>query len=165
MATQADLERIIATGRAAFPEIRVAADRVLPLIRQRVDGEDPNALAADEVFLACACATADGDAIAAFERRYFGVIAPALSRMSLARDEIRDVEQTLRVRLFVAEGDNVPRVVAYAGQGQLGALVRVAAVRAALNLLRDAGRIERNADGLEEVPVSSDDPEFARQKA
>ncbi len=165
MASQSALERIVSAGRAAYPEIKIAAERVLPLIRARVDGDDPALLASDEVFLACACASADGDAIAAFERRYFGVIAPALSRMSLSRDEIRDIEQVLRVRLFVADAGAVPRVVAYAGQGQLGALVRVAAVRAALNLLRESGRLERDADGLEELPVSSDDPELARLKA
>src|SRR5688572_24162747 len=93
VASQSELERIIAAGRAAYPDVRVAADRVLPLIRARVDGEDVHGLAADEVFIACACATADSDAIAAFERRYFGVIGPALARMSLSRDEIRDIEQ------------------------------------------------------------------------
>src|SRR5688572_25516720 len=111
MATHSELERIVTVGRAAYPEIRVAADRLMPLIRARVDGDELGSLAMDEVFLACACATADGDAITAFERRYFGVIAPALSRMSLSRDEIRDIEQVLRVRLFVADAGDVPRVV------------------------------------------------------
>jgi RNA polymerase sigma-70 factor (ECF subfamily) len=93
------------------------------------------------------------------------VIAPALAKMALSRDEIRDIEQTLRVRLFVAEAGETPRVVAYAGQGQLGALVRVAAVRAGLNVLRETGRLARDADGLEDVPVAADDPELARLKA
>jgi hypothetical protein len=165
VATQSELERIVSVGRAAYPEITLPTDRLLPLIRQRVDNEDPSTLAGDEIFLACACATSDANAIAAFERRYSGAIGPALARMSLSRDEIRDIEQTLRVRLFVAEAGDVPRVVAYAGQGQLGALVRVAAVRAALNVLRETGRMERDDDGLEAVPVSTDDPELTRLKA
>ncbi|MDQ3367587.1 MAG: hypothetical protein M3680_19370 [Myxococcota bacterium] len=164
MSTAADVDRIVQVGRAVFPEITASTERLAPVIRERLEGEDPALLAADEIFLACACALADASAIRAFERRYFGVIPPALSRMSLGRDEIREIEQVLRVRLFVA-GDHPPRVLAYAGQGQLGALVRVAAVRAGLNLLRDAGRLDRDPDGLEDLPVKSDDPELARLKA
>lgn len=165
MAAAAEVERIVDEGRGAFPELALDAARLVPLIRRRLDGEAPRTLAADEVYLACACALRDDRAIATFERRYFGAIAPALARMSLGTDEIHDIEQTLRVRLFVAEGDELPRVVGYAGTGQLGALVRVAAVRAALNLLRDRGRLARDDDGFEELPVTADDPALAQLKA
>src|SRR5690606_4547847 len=67
---------------------------------------------------------------------------------------------------------DTPRVLAYAGQGQLGGLVRVAAVRAGLNLLRDRGRLATGAAGsddggdeLEDIPISADNPELARLKA
>lgn len=164
--SEAAVERILTAGRAAHPEIAVAATTLAPLIRARlVDEEHPDQLAADEIFLACACAASDTSAIAAFERRYFGAIPAALSRLSLGRDEIAEIAQILRVRLFVAEGADLPRVVAYAGQGQLGGLVRVAAIRIGLNLLRDRGRLDPSgADDLEDVPISSDDPELVRLK-
>ena len=166
MGSGVDVERVLEAGRQAFPELAIAAERIRPLVRQRLDGEDaPASLVPDEVYLACACALPDSRAIAAFERRYFGVIEPALWRMSLGSDQIREIEQLLRVRLFVAEGGELPRVVTNAGTGQLAALVRVAAVRAGLNILRDTGKLERDDDGLEDLPLAADDPELARLKA
>lgn len=164
------LERIVHDGQAAHPSVTAAVGDVMRLIAARLDGEEnPEALAADELYLAAACALGDRSALGTFEQRYFGVIPAALSRLSLGRDEIAEVEQQLRIRLFVAEGTETPRVVAYAGQGQIGGLVRVAAVRAGLNLLRDRGRLASpgggSGDDLEDIPISADNPELARLKA
>jgi RNA polymerase sigma-70 factor (ECF subfamily) len=161
----AEIERVIEAGRKGFPDLAIDDDQIRPLVKQRLAQSDGESLAADEVYLACACALRDPAAITTFERRYFQVIAPALARMSLTRDQIKEVEQTLRVRLFVAETGELPRVVSYAGDGQLGGLVRVAAVRAGLNLLRDAGKLEHSDDGFEELPQSADTPELSQQKA
>lgn len=57
--------------------------------------------------------------------------------------------------------DDVPRVVAYAGLGNLGGLVRAAAIREAIRVLRERGRVvptTDGADGLEQVPVAADKP-------
>ncbi len=166
MGSTAQIDRVIEQGRAQFPGLVVAEDRLRPLVNQRLDQADqPDALAADEIYLACACALRDPAAIATFEKRYFGVIAPVLSRMSLTRDQIAEVEQQLRIRLLVAEGDQPPRIVGYAGDGQLGGLVRVAALRCGLNVLRDAGKLEHDEAGLGSLPISADSPELAQLKA
>ncbi len=160
------IERIVAAGRIAFPDIAVSVEAIAPLIRHRLEGEEsPELLAADEIYLACACAIPDGSAIMAFERRYFSVIPAALSRLALARDEISEIEQQLRIRLFVADGSDAPRVVTYAGQGQLGGLVRVAAIRLGLSLLRHRGKLEVDSDGFEQLPIADDDPALACLKA
>jgi RNA polymerase sigma-70 factor (ECF subfamily) len=160
----ADIDHLLEQGRAAFPELAITDERLLPLVKQRL-AEAEHPLAPDEIYLACACALRDPAAITAFEKRYFGVIAPVLSRMSLSRDQIAEVEQLLRVRLFVAEAGELPRVVSYAGDGQLGGLVRVAALRAGLNLLRDAGKLERDDAGFEDLPITADTPELSQLKA
>ncbi len=160
------VEQVIEQGRVAFPELAQPSARVRALIATRLEGEsDPTHLVADELYLAAACAAGDSNAIAVFERRYFGVIGPALGRLSLGREEIADVTQALRFKLFVSEGGAPPRVVGYAGHGQLGGLVRVAAVRAGLSVLRAAGRLEHDDDGLEDVPIASDDPALSRLKS
>jgi RNA polymerase sigma-70 factor (ECF subfamily) len=169
----ADVDAIIDKGRAAYPQVTVETAAVAPLVQQRLQGEDhPERLIGEEIFLACACALGDSSAIAAFERAYFGVIPAALSRLALGRDEIAEIEQVLRVRLFVTDPDSaegetaMPRIVAYAGQGQLGGLLRVAAVRAGLNMLRDRGRLDQgDEDGLEQVPIAADNPELVKLKA
>lgn len=166
MGSPSQIDRVIEHGRAQFPELAIAEDRLRPLVKQRLAAADqPDALAADEIYLACACALRDPAAIALFEKRYFGVIAPALSRMTLTRDQIAEVEQQLRIRLLVAEGDQPPRLVGYAGEGQLGGLVRVAALRIGLNLLRDAGKLDHDDGGFEDLAVSGDTPEASQLKA
>lgn len=164
------VDRILDVGRAALPAIAAPPADLGTLLAARLDGEDtPDALVADELYLAAACALGDRVALAEFEGRYFGVIPAALSRLSLSRDEIDEVTQQLRIRLFVAEPGEPARVLAYAGQGQLGGLVRVASVRAGLNLLRDRGRLASGGsdegDELEDIPISADNPELAKLKA
>jgi RNA polymerase sigma-70 factor (ECF subfamily) len=159
------VQRILERGRAEFPAVAAGAGALEALIRDRLRGEEaPDQLDASEIYLACACALADPHAIAMFERRYFGVIPAALSRLALSRDDIAEIEQQLRVRLFVTEADGVPRVVTYAGAGQLAGLVRVAALRIGLNRLRDRGRIAEVGDGLDEIPLAVDDPALAQLK-
>lgn len=187
------VERVVADGKAAHPGVSIPDAELRRLVEKRLADEEGRAsIDSDELYMACACALGDRVAIQTFEQRYFAAIPAALSRLSLSHDEIAEIEQILRVRLFVgtrrsksvtlhsgsggnadattldsfAEPGEVPRVVAYAGQGQLGGLVRVAAIRAGLNLLRSRGKLATTAsDGLEDIPISADDPELARLKA
>lgn len=155
-----EVARILREGHAAWPELAVP-HAIHDLIQDRIEGE-AEPLVADEIFLACACALGDSAAVEAFERRYFALIPAVLSRLSLGPDQISEIRQILRIRLFVAEAGCVARVVAYAGRGQLGGLVRVAALRAGLNLLRDRGRLD--GDDFEDIAVAGDDPELAALK-
>jgi RNA polymerase sigma-70 factor (ECF subfamily) len=164
-----DVAEILERGRAHNTQIRVDTAALVPVANHRLEGEPhPEQLDADELFLACACALGDKTAIAAFEKRYFPAIAAALSRLALGRDEVAEIEQILRMRLFVVDPEHgpYPRVVGYAGEGRLGGLVRVAAVRAGLNLLRDRGKLDAAAsEDLEDVPIARDNPELAKLKA
>jgi RNA polymerase sigma-70 factor, ECF subfamily len=170
MAMSERVSQVLLGGRTTFPTIRIADLEIAPTIRQRLENDEPSQpiADADELFLAAACAAGDRDAIAIFERRYFTVIRPALSAMALSRDELADIEQSLRIRLFVAEpqveANEPPRVVSYAGAGQLGGLVRVAAVRLGLNRLRDRGRIQSDDDGFERMISSADSPDLQQLK-
>jgi RNA polymerase sigma-70 factor (ECF subfamily) len=189
------VERVLTDGAAVHPRITMPREPLRRLIAKRLqDEEGRKAIDCDELYLAAACVLGDSAAIATFEERYFAAIPDALSRLSLSADEIADVEAILRQRLFVGTGrrrsvtlhsgpsmrsidpidaaaesgepSEVPRVVAYAGQGQLASLVRVAAVRAALNLLRDRGRMPADStDGFDDVPVRAGDAELATLKS
>lgn len=166
MTPPSEVELVIAEGRTAHPGVGGDLTRIRAALAERLDGEEVAVadLDAGELYLAAACAQADPVALATFERLYFGTIGPALSRMGLPSDAARDIAQTLRIRLFVAEEGELPRVVTYAGRGQLGALVRVAAVREGLTQLRAAGRLVHDADGLEDLPERTDDPELQKLK-
>ena len=111
-----------------------------------------------ELYLACACATGSADAIRAFEARYFTCILPVVRRIGLPDDDANEIAQTLRQRLFV--GGERASVVDYAGRGQLGGLVQVAATRIALNLKRSKQRIADEPPA--EVPVVATDTVYAK---
>lgn len=78
--------------------------------------------------------------------------------------DIADIEQAVRLKLLVPEDGGPPRLVGYAGHGKLGGLVRVAAVREALTLLRRR-KTTTTEDWLEELSSPDDDPALAQLKA
>jgi len=79
--------------------------------------------------------------------------------MGLDAAQRDDVWQTLCTRLLVGERGAPPRLVRYAGAGQLAGLVRVAATRLALNGLARARR-DGDDDWLDELPATTSDPEL-----
>jgi RNA polymerase sigma-70 factor, ECF subfamily len=98
------------------------------------------ALHADDLYLACACATGVPGALEAFDRRFLGNdLDRALSRISTAGPVVEEVRQQLRVKLFVGERGRPGKITDYTGRGPLGGWVRVAAVRTALNLVTRQG--------------------------
>ena len=139
-------------GRSVWPGIDVTLDEFA------VGGANP-AVDPEEWYIACACARGDAPAIAAFERRYFPHIDHALARLRIADDVITEVKQILRNRLFVVAGETEAKVLAYAGRGELEGLVRVAAVRAALDHLRATGRFVDDQP-LAAVPAPESDVEL-----
>jgi len=117
-----------------------------------------------ELTLAAAVAAGDPAAIREFEARYLVPVRSQLRAMNLGAADIADIEQTIRIKLLVGEDGAPARLVQYAGQGKLGGLVRVAAVREALTLLRRK-KTTTSEDWLEELSSPDDDPELVRLKA
>jgi RNA polymerase sigma-70 factor (ECF subfamily) len=122
----------LAAARQAHPDI-VVDDAVF---FAGVGDRALDTLDAAEVYLACACERGDAAAIGKFEVAYFGVIDAALAPMKLPDGMADEVRQIVRTKLFVGEDADGPKVAKYAGQGTLGGLVRVIAVRTALGMLR-----------------------------
>lgn len=109
------------------------------------------ALHVADLDLALACAAGDPQALADFDREILARVPMFLARHP-ARDHADEIRQRLRERLLVARPDQPARIAAYAGRGSLASWVRVAAVRAASNLIRD----ERPHDELpDEVPAAA----------
>jgi RNA polymerase sigma-70 factor (ECF subfamily) len=96
---------------------------------------DLTALHADDLYLACACASGVPGALEAFDRRFLGGdLDRALARITSAAPVVEEVRQQLRVKLFVGEA-GPGKIIDYTGRGPLAGWVRVAAVRTALNLV------------------------------
>jgi RNA polymerase sigma-70 factor (ECF subfamily) len=140
------LEALLATrwqqARAAFPggALPVADFSVYVGARVPAAAESLDAVAAlrlEELYLACACATGDGAALALVEARYLPQVGAALGRLALGPAGVDEVKQRVRRRLFTREGARAPKIAAYSGRGELGAWLRAVAVRTALKLLRE----------------------------
>ena len=127
-------------ARARWPEVTVdVTDLARHLAALGIDLLPVPTHAADLV-LACACARGDRSAVAVFAREMAPVMRSAARRIDDSADFADEVAQTARERLLVAREELPPRIAEYEGQGALAAWVRVAAMRIAMNFLRERRR-------------------------
>lgn len=117
-----------------------------------------------EIALARAMTAGDAAALREFETKYLAPVRPTLRSMGLGDADIADIEQSVRMKLLVAEEGGTARLLDYAGHGKLGGLVRVAAVREALSLIRKR-KSTTTEDWLDELSSPDDDPALAQLKA
>ena len=131
---------VIDRARAEWPELELdEAGFAAHVERCLDDGGEAAALYAGDLWLAYGCAAGDEAAIVAFDREVLSQVGLLLGRMQPTAQLVDEVRQLLRDKLLVAAPGVRPRIADYAGRGPLVAWVRVAAVRAALDLLRAAG--------------------------
>jgi RNA polymerase sigma-70 factor (ECF subfamily) len=145
------LLEIVTQARTTYPELRIEDEVFLRALADRL-GDEPSledlaALHSDDLFLACACGLGDRAAIDQFERRFLGpTLIGAIARITSNPAVVAEARQVLRVKLFVQDGERLPKILDYSGRGPLQAWVRTAAVRTALNLVSrqpaDAARSE-----------------------
>jgi RNA polymerase sigma-70 factor (ECF subfamily) len=145
---------LLTAGRAAWPTVRVDEDELERFLVERGDAQAPAA----DLYLACALARGDDEALDRFEARYLSEVPSYLSRLDGGATLADDVRQLLRERLFVAAPGQRRKIVEYGGRGTLASWLRVVALRIGLELLR-ARKPERAIDELESL-ASSADPEL-----
>lgn len=152
------LRRLIASGRAAWPDVAVEDADVAAWIADRhadasppLDASAVASLDGAGLLLACACAKGDRRALAHFEATHLPQISRLLSHRLGRSADIDEVMQGLRTKLFVgsANGDDeLPKIASYRGQGALAGWLKVVAVRLALNGIRaDVGRKQVSLPG------------------
>lgn len=165
------LERMIARARTAWPDLDVPLAAFAAHVAARI-AEAPGVVEqvdrapAGDLWLACACTRGDSRAIAAFEAAYAPEIRAALRRLRDRPVASDDVQQLLRHRLFVGDGAAGPAIARYSGHGNLGAWVRVTAMRTVLNATRNRPAPDEPGGGDDafEFAPSPDDPELDHLK-
>ncbi|MDX2091828.1 MAG: hypothetical protein SFX73_28460 [Kofleriaceae bacterium] len=110
----------------------------------------------EDIHLASLCARGDLAALALLDARFLSTIGPAIARVRPGQDFIDEVRQIVREKLLVAPPGGRAKLVELAGHGDLGGLVRVVALRTALNLRRDDRSGPTVDDGLVDALVSTD---------
>ncbi|HUS66349.1 MAG TPA: sigma factor-like helix-turn-helix DNA-binding protein [Kofleriaceae bacterium] len=159
----------IAAGRVTWPDVPLPdADFIRHIAACLPPDADPVAALAElhaaDLYLACACAQGEPRALAHFDEHFLAGIGRAWSGTHRFADFVDEVRQVLRVRLLVREGGAPPRIAGYAGRGPLGAWVRMAATRLAINLRQGIEAIARSDedddDGAASLRAPGHDPEL-----
>lgn len=179
LAAIADLDRrlwsIVAEGRAAWPDLAVAARDVVEFVARHVTPDLADAaldgLRPADLYLACACARGVPGALAAFDRDYMREVDIALARMRVGPPRLADVKQLVRQRLFVGGGTagaptSAGKITEYGGRGDLRRWVRSVAVRTCLNEMRKGKREVLVDDDhlIAQHAIATDDPEVEYMK-
>lgn len=150
--------------RRAWPEVHLPEAVFRAYVRERLGDEEPSEDALDALYLACACARGDRAAVKAFDAAYMPDVTRAIAKLRLPPADVADVVQSLREQLLVGKAGAGPGVAAYAGRGELGGWLRVAAVRAGLKKLRGRKPEVDVDDALLAARAAGDDPELSYMK-
>ena len=117
-------------------------------------------LALDELYLSCACAYGDKEALRLFELHYMPKARLALLAMRLDNHQIDELLQRLRVYLFVENEGGPLRIRQFRGRGTLGSWLAVSAVRSAYKLIQREGREQPSEDEqLARITTRDSDPD------
>jgi RNA polymerase sigma-70 factor (ECF subfamily) len=163
---EAVLRDILVSAMAAWPALEVSEEVFLPYLAARLpaDSEVERALLevkAADLYLACACVQGDRRAVAALETTYFPDIQAALARRDPGCGQLEDVKQNLYQKLFLADGEQPPKIGKYSGRGDLRSWLCVTAVREAIDLLRRVQRELPLDDGaLMDLAAPDEDQEL-----
>ena len=133
------LDSALARARAAWPRVLVPEVTFGEELAARMPGEGDRvaalgALHVEDVYLAVACAGADAAALAEFERRYVPDARVVLARMGLSATVVDETLQVVREELFVSAAGKRPRILGYAGKGELRSWLRAVASRTGLRV-------------------------------
>ena len=147
-------------GKAAHPQLAVEPDAFAAAV-ERARRDDPEAeLAAEDLYLAQACAGGAPEALAAFDAACGPTILHSLRGMNLRDDVIADITQEVRAKLFVDR-----KIASYSGRASLKSWVRTITTRAAVDRLRKPEAEAASDELFVAIPDAAPGPELAHFRA
>lgn len=142
-----DMRELYLAGKRTWPSFSVSFEAFSAhWASLRLTGEEPAQEPAD-LYLCCACAAGDPDALRCFERANASVAEAAIRRVDHDEDFVGECLQELWKSLLL--GDRA-KVRSFSARGLLKAWVRVAAMRVAFDRRRAEKRLARRQVGLNE---------------
>lgn len=161
-----NVDDLVVTARTSWPDWPNTDAIAFAQFVSTLGASTPlESLHAKDLWLAFHAGRGLPQAVAALESGCFSDLPNILRARRAEPAEVDEVVQRLRDRLLVAEPGEAPKIHTYAGRGELRAWVRVAAVRAWLNLKREQGAtafgqrassLESTADEALAAEASSD---------
>ena len=126
----ASARRVIDTGRARWPEIKIPDADVFEALLPRFCTDALTENHPRDLFLATACAQGDPGALRVLESDFFSKIPVRLGRFRIDATEMEDLLQSLRTRVL---SPPEPKIGSFSGRGPLAHWLHIAAVRLAIN--------------------------------
>lgn len=155
----------VARASTAWPGVGVELEQYAEFVRERLPAGDDVVHAlerarAEDLWIACACTHGSASAVRALDDRFSAMLHAAVHSVVGDGDLASEAVQVVRARLLLADPPHPPRIAGYLGRGDLGAWLRAAAVRQALDLVRKR-RPDQPVDdsGLASATIE-DDPEL-----
>ncbi len=128
------LEALLSQGRVAWPQLALTAETFFRHLAGATPPERLASLHGADLYLACAAAHGEAIAISAIVAFLRVAAEKALVRIDPSLPFRDEVLQSLQVDLLVRQGDQLPRIATYRGEGSLSAWLRASALRLALKL-------------------------------
>jgi RNA polymerase sigma-70 factor (ECF subfamily) len=167
------LDECLQRARHAWPGVSLDDDVFIEHLGRRFGNpEDPAShftlWHVEDLYLACACAKGDPAALELFDAYVMVSVAPALKRWNPTFHHVEDVEQLLRQKLLMAQGDKGPKIADYSGKGPLTKWLRASAIRTAVSLTRGEKPVtsinEDDAIADWSTPLSDPELDFIKQQ-
>src|SRR5687768_16575636 len=118
--SEAQIDAAVAAGRQRWPQVRVNSAAFRRTLAERLARPTGGAVVESahfaDLFLACACASRDVQALEVFERELLSHVPSYVSKLALSRVELDELTQGLREGLLVGRG-GAPALLEYAGTG------------------------------------------------
>jgi RNA polymerase sigma-70 factor, ECF subfamily len=170
-ALERQLTTLIQRARAGWPELDLDEAAFVThvarvLIPDAAAGasiaEQLEAVHASDLWLAFGCAEGHEDAVNAFDKEVLRDVGPMIARLQPTPQLVDEIRQQLREKLLLAAPGKrkEARIAEYAGRAPLSAWVRVAATRAALDVLRAAGARRESDVEPDDLSPGGDSPEL-----
>ncbi len=134
------LSRWIRLGQSRWPGVEISEEQLsrhLERLGVSAEADHPHA---EDLYLACACCERVPSALEAFHRELMPEVRAAARRIDASPDFADELTQAATLRLLFGSSDGEPRLATYAGTGPLRAWIRIAAMRMAMNAIRDGRR-------------------------
>jgi RNA polymerase sigma-70 factor (ECF subfamily) len=160
-----EVELAFEAGKAAWPKAALSLERFVRRITEREIRPQDLASHGGDLYLAYACAEGDPGALAHFEEAFIKNVDLYIARSGVPHELTCEVRQKVRVKLLVGSS---PGIGGYRAEGPLSGLVRVTAVRVAVDVAAAATAAGKHSPDQEilDLLVSSDiNPEVAAAKA
>jgi RNA polymerase sigma-70 factor (ECF subfamily) len=152
-------------GKRKWPLVELGFDVFLGHCGRVLPPWDSNALPreAASLYLCCACAEAQPEALRSFEHEGMSVAKAAIARIDRSSDFVQDTLQEVWDKLLLG---SEAKVRSYSGRGPLKAWLRVAATRVALDRYRARGRLAaRQVELTDKLAAPGGSPEARLLKA